>query len=202
LPLEFLMATGPEDFLLFRSSTADSMMSLYALIKKLVASKATGDPPAPQTLCNHSTWSVDFAWSADPDWHFGAEPIWMSLSSPSPPFQKDQHLAICFRGFGNIWTSSEHLHSRPPPNVCTSPPPSEPDKIQHWWRQFRIHPFHPMISILESSQSSGCFHSWNVCQVIPEIIFTGFIFSIIQEKQEFIKVTMILCDRIFSVQSH
>lgn len=61
------MATGPEDFLLFRSSTADSMMNLYALIKKLVASKVTGDPPAPQTLCNHSTWSVDFAWSADPD---------------------------------------------------------------------------------------------------------------------------------------
>lgn len=75
-------------FQLYRSWTTDSMMNLHGSIKMLTVGKATRDPSAPQTLL-YPLYLV--GWSLDPDWHFGSEPIWVSLK-PSITIPKDQHL--------------------------------------------------------------------------------------------------------------
>lgn len=69
-----------------------------------------------------------------------------------PHSKKANTFAICLWGFESIWFSSEHPHSRPPQNFCTSSPPSKPA-----WKKSKAV---LMADSLELIFTSGCYDFW------------------------------------------
>lgn len=193
------MAPGPEEDFLFSSMswTTDSMTNLHALIKRLTVGKPRGDPSAPHTFL-YPLYLV--GWSSMLSWPWLA--LWvlahLDESKVSHPHSKKANtFAICLWGFESIWFSSEHPHSRPPQNFCTSSPPSKPA-----WKKSKAV---LMADSLELIFTSGCYDDFWVKSNQRTFPFLEcmsncswsyihwFHFIIIQEKQDFLKRSQWCC---------